>query len=156
MPRCTVKTPVGPVTVIEEDGALVRVTWEKAAYGPEDPETSLLREAKIQLEDYFAGRRRDFDLPCQPAGSDFQQRVWQEMRRIPAGETLTYGEIAAKAGGVAQAVGGACGANPIPIVIPCHRVVAAGAKLGGFSGGGGPDTKRRLLELEGALPPSLL
>jgi methylated-DNA-[protein]-cysteine S-methyltransferase len=102
-----------------------------------------------QLLAYFDRSRTTFDLPLAPAGgSPFERAVWEAMRAIPYGETWTYGDLAARLGGVARAVGGACGRNPIPIVIPCHRVLGAGGKLVGFSGGSGIDSKARLLDLE--------
>ena len=99
---------------------------------------------------YFDGDPVDFDLPLNPAGSGFQRRVWKAMCDIPAGGTETYGRLAGRIDGIARAVGTACGKNPIPIIIPCHRVVAASG-LGGYSGDGGLDTKVALLRLEGAL-----
>lgn len=110
-----------------------------------------LAEARDQLLAYLAGRRRSFSLPLAPGGSDFQRQVWAALLRIPWGETLTYGELARRLGreGAARAVGTANGANPLPILIPCHRVVAANG-LGGYSGG--LALKRRLLTLEGSLP----
>ena len=109
-------------------------------------------EARRQLDEYFAGTGREFDLPLAPPGTPFQRRVWIEMARIPFGATASYGALARKTGSVARADGGACGANPIPIVIPCHRVVGEGGVLVGFSGGAGVETKRALLELEGFTP----
>ena len=93
-----------------------------------------------------------FDLPLAPEGTAFQKRVYAAMQRIPFGGMRSYGELAAELGSAARAVGGACGSNPLPIVIPCHRVVAAGGGLGGFSGGAGASTKTWLLHHEGALP----
>jgi len=103
-----------------------------------------------ELREYFAGRRRAFTFPIRPHGSPFQQRVWQALRRIPFGATRTYGEVAGEIGQprAARAVGMANHRNPIPVVIPCHRVVAAGGKLGGY--GGGLALKQRLLALEAA------
>jgi methylated-DNA-[protein]-cysteine S-methyltransferase len=95
----------------------------------------------------------DFDLPLNPPGSDFQKKVCFAMVAIPGGQTKSYGEIAKNIESSAQAVGNACGLNPIPIIIPCHRVLAAGKEMGGFSGLGGLDTKRALLNLEDAMPP---
>jgi len=112
----------------------------------------LLARALGQLEAYFAGDLAVFDLPLAPAGSAFQHRVWAEMARIPFGRTRTYGELARCVEGAAQAVGQACGANPIPIIVPCHRVVAGGGRLGGFSGGRGVVSKRALLAHEDAVP----
>ncbi len=110
----------------------------------------ILRAARRQLEEYFAGRRKHFDLPLAPEGTAFQLRVWAELRKIPWGETISYGELARRIGAptAARAVGAANGANPIPIVIPCHRVIGSTGQLTGF--GGGLETKARLLALEGA------
>jgi methylated-DNA-[protein]-cysteine S-methyltransferase len=148
MPQLSMHTPVGEVTITEEDGAIVAVDWGR---GRDQQPTPLLRRACAQLEAYFDGTRTDFDLPLEPKGSKFQHAVWKAMIGIPAGETRTYGEVAAAIGGTARAVGGACGANPIPIIIPCHRIVAA-SHLGGYSGQGGLDTKQALLRLEGWQP----
>lgn len=148
-PALAADTPVGRIVVQEAEGAIVRVGW-----GPPPPSpdaTALLRAAVDQIAAYFNRELRDFDLPLAPQGSAFERAVWDEMRRIPYGATRRYGDIAAVIDGVARAVGGACGANPIPILIPCHRVVAAGGRLGGYSGRGGAATKRALLVLEGAL-----
>lgn len=150
--QLTVETETGPITLAEEDGAIVAVGWRSAAAHHDDAATPLLRDAAQQLRDYFAGQRRDFDLPLRPRGSDFQRAVWREMLAIPYGRTKSYGDLAQATGGIARAVGTACGANPIPIFIPCHRVLAADRQLGGFSGGKGPDTKAFLLTLEGAWP----
>jgi methylated-DNA-[protein]-cysteine S-methyltransferase len=149
----TVESPVGRLSITEANGAVVRIAWTDHQAGDaraQPGETPLLSRAAQQLGEYFAGARRDFDLPLDPAGTPFQRRVWAEMARIPFGATESYGALARKTGSVARAVGGACAANPIPIVIPCHRVVGGGGALGGFSGGAGPTTKRALLELEGA------
>ncbi len=151
----TIESPVGRLSITEADGAVVRIAWPDHQAGDPDArpgETPLLTRAAEQLDQYFAGARRDFDLPLDPAGTPFQRRVWIEMARIPFGATANYGALAREVGSVARAVGGACGANPIPIVIPCHRVLGEGGALGGFSGGRGPATKRALLELEGAQP----
>jgi methylated-DNA-[protein]-cysteine S-methyltransferase len=137
-------SPFGDLSISEEDGAIVALDW---GWGSAQDETVLLRRARAQLEAYFDGDLRAFDLPLAPAGSAYRQRVWQALREIPYGETRTYGEIAARAGGSARSVGQANGDNPIPILIPCHRVVA-GSGLGGYSGGDGPETKRLLLALE--------
>lgn len=150
-----VESPVGRLSLTEQGGALVRIAWTDSETG--DPraqlgETPLLTRAAEQLAQYFAGARRDFDLPLAPRGTAFQRRVWAEMTRIPFGATASYGALARKTGSVARAVGGACATNPIPIVIPCHRVVGQGGALGGFSGGAGVDTKIALLELEGVRP----
>ena len=144
MALVSLHSPFGDLSISEEDGAIVALDW---GWGSAQDETVLLRRARAQLEAYFDGDLRAFDLPLAPAGSAYRQRVWQALREIPYGETRTYGEIAARAGGSARSVGQANGDNPIPILIPCHRVVA-GSGLGGYSGGDGPETKRLLLALE--------
>jgi len=150
--KITVASPLGPLTVAERDGAIVALDWGTS---PAEDRTPLLLTAAQQLDAYSYCELRAFDLPLAPAGSAFQQAVWREMLAIPRGRTRTYGELAASLDGVARAVGGACGSNPIPVIIPCHRVLAAGGKMGGYSGKGGVATKRFLLELEGArLPPA--
>ena len=146
MPVANLQTPVGHVSLVEEDGHLTRVTWEQRA---EEGVTPLLAEAVKQLAAYFDNELDAFDLPLAPRGSDFQQQVYEAMKRIPLGETTTYGTIAKELGVPPQPVGQACGSNPIPIIIPCHRVLAAEG-LGGFSGAGGVETKVQLLRHEGA------
>ncbi|HUI17549.1 MAG TPA: methylated-DNA--[protein]-cysteine S-methyltransferase [Alphaproteobacteria bacterium] len=146
MPSLSLASPVGTLTLREDQGALVALTiGGKEAHD----ETPLLVRAKEQLLDYFAGKRRHFELPLAPQGTPFQLALWRALSAIPYGERRTYGELAAALGSAARAVGGACGRNPIPVIIPCHRVVGAGS-LGGFSGGEGPATKRKLLALEGS------
>lgn len=152
MPQLTCLTPLGEVTLSEEDGAIVALDWGR---GRDQARTTLLAEAVRQLHDYFDGTRTGFELPLAPNGSPFQLRVWQALRDIPAGETRSYGDLARLLGSAARAVGQANGANPIPIIIPCHRVVAAGGALGGYSGEGGAATKRWLLDHERrARPPA--
>jgi len=153
--------PLGPLCLAADtDGALVYL-----GFGARDPRDRLLRaldpEAdrlvldarrlapiRRQLEAYFAGRLRCFDLPLAPRGTPFQLRVWAELQRIPYGRTLSYGELARRLGdpGLSRAVGAANGANPISIIIPCHRVIGADGSLVGY--GGGLELKRALLELE--------
>ena len=150
--RIALPSPVGLLCVTEEDGAITRLDWvgrSERGGRSEGGETPLLAAARAQLDAYFAGTRSAFDLPLTPEGSAFQRAVCDAMRAIPFGETRTYGEIAAALGASAQAVGTACGGNPIPILIPCHRVLGA-ASLGGYSGAGGIETKVALLRLEGA------
>lgn len=142
----SVPSPFGPIGLVEEDGAIVRLTWPLV--GPE-PRTPLLRAAADQLAAYFAGDRDRFDLPLRAIGGAFEMQVWEAMRAIPFGDTRTYGEIAAELGSAAQPVGNACGANPIPILIPCHRVLGA-TGLGGFSASGGVEDKVWLLRHERA------
>lgn len=147
-------SPLGEILLCSELEGLRQLTL--AAEGLPDPEGArrdddALIEARDQLLAYLAGRRHSFSLPLAPGGSDFQRQVWAALLRIPWGQTRTYGELARRLGreGAARAVGTANGANPLPLLIPCHRVVAAGG-LGGYSGG--VALKRRLLELEGNLP----
>ena len=136
---------IGPVSIEERDEKIVRVGWGEVA--PERTVSPVLKNAADQLKAYFAERLSEFDLPIAPPGSTFQQRVWSAMCEIPHGETWTYGQLAARADTAPRAVGGACGANPIPIIIPCHRVLAANGR-GGYSGRGGLKTKSALLDLE--------
>lgn len=163
MRTLTVETPVGLLTLTESDGALVRIAFggegargaggaseeycEERA-GGECDEAPLLDEAARQLEEYFTGRRREFDLPLAPAGTPFQCAVWAALRGIPYGETRSYKQIASAVGRPAacRAVGMANHRNPLPIVIPCHRVVGASGALTGYAGG--LDIKRKLLAVE--------
>ncbi len=145
MPIASLKTPVGMLSVEERDGAIVRLDWSANGIA----RSALLDAALDQLRAYFAGESKVFDLPLQVDGSDFQRRVCDAMFAIPFGETRTYGDIARELGGAAQPVGNACGANPIPVIIPCHRVLGTNG-LGGFSGAGGVETKVALLKHEGA------
>ncbi|MCP4209032.1 MAG: methylated-DNA--[protein]-cysteine S-methyltransferase [Shimia sp.] len=145
MLRLTVDTPTGPMTLTEQDGAIVRAEWESG--GADD--TPLLREAAAQLSAYFDDPAQGFDLPLKIEASDFQQRVCDAMLAIPLGETRTYGELSKDLGVPAQAIGQGCGGNPIPVIIPCHRVLGANG-LGGFSGLGGVETKVWLLKHERA------
>lgn len=142
--QLSLHTPAGSITVSEEDGAIVSLDW---GWGRDQTETPLLRRARDELQAYFDGERHGFDLPLRPAGSPYRQRVWEALCAIPYGAVRTYAQIAREAGGSARAVGGANAANPIPILIPCHRVVAAGG-IGGYSGGDGLATKRLLLAIE--------
>ena len=148
----TVPSPVGPLTLTSNGEAIVRLAFrDDGMTGGMTRGNSLLRAAAAQLDAYFAGARDDFDLPFAPAGSPFQKRVCQAMSAIPLGQTRTYGALADDLDSSARAVGRACGANPIPVLIPCHRVLAANGGLGGYSGAGGLKTKVFLLKLEGAL-----
>lgn len=148
---CFRDTPIGRVAIAEEDGKLVGFYFERAARElrrADVRETPVHADAFRQLDEYFAGTRKKFDLPLSPKGTVFQMKVWQALTGIPYGETRTYGQIAALAGNpkAARAVGLANNRNPIAIFIPCHRVVGADGKLVGF--GGGLDVKAYLLELE--------
>ncbi len=147
MSHVSISCPVGPLTVWAENGGITRLDWEDR---PDSPQGEVVLEtARDQLNEYFGGERETFDLPLAPRGSAFQQDFYAALCAIPYGETRTYGDLAADLGVSAQAIGQACGANPIPILIPCHRVLAA-TGLGGFSGRGGVEAKVALLKLEGA------
>ncbi len=145
MPQLSLLTPLGDLTLSEEDGAIVSLDWGRV---DDQQATPVLREAANQLHDYFDGKRRDFDVPVAPHGTPFQRRVWAALQQIPAGETRSYGDVARVLASGPRAVGQANGRNPIPIIIPCHRVVGAGGSIGGYSGLDGLETKRFLLALE--------
>ncbi|WP_257548620.1 methylated-DNA--[protein]-cysteine S-methyltransferase [Sphingopyxis sp. DBS4] len=151
----TIWSPVGELTLVADAKGLAAILWEKdrpgrVQLGPltEDAEHPVLVETERQLGEYFAGKRRTFDVPLSFSGSDFQKRVWSALLTIPFGETRSYGEIAQQVGRptASRAVGAANGRNPISIIAPCHRVVGSTGKLTGFAGG--LDAKKYLLELE--------
>ncbi|WP_417678652.1 methylated-DNA--[protein]-cysteine S-methyltransferase [Roseibium sp.] len=148
MPVASLQTPVGPLAVTVEGEAVTRLTWDSRT---EDAPCALLDEALTQLRAYFDGRLKTFDLPLAPKGNDLHQAVFKAMLDIPYGQTRTYGDVAKELGTFGQPVGQACGANPIPVIIPCHRILAA-TGLGGYSGSGGLDTKIALLKMEGGYP----
>lgn len=149
-------TPIGTLRLVGGENTIDCIDLPNRAAAPPDPVwkrpsevlPAALADAKRQLEEYFAGERRDFDLPIDPHGTAFQRRVWAELRRIPFGETISYGELAARIGKptASRAVGAANGRNPLPVVVPCHRVISHDGKLGGY--GGGLPTKQALLDLE--------
>jgi methylated-DNA-[protein]-cysteine S-methyltransferase len=151
MTQITTNSPVGPLTLFADDGAIVALEW---GWPPDSDEApgALLEEARDQLEAYFAGKLQRFTLPLAPYGTAFQKKVWQHLQDIPFGKVRTYGDLARELGTAPRALGGACGRNPIPILIPCHRVLASNGRLGGYSGMDGIDTKRFLLQLEGVAP----
>lgn len=140
------KTPLGWVAVRTDQGAVTAVSFEqmKPRIGDSDPLAGLACE---QLQRWLAGGTWPEEIPLAPAGTPFQRRVWQALQSIPAGTTLTYGELASKLGTSARAVGGACRANPIPLLIPCHRVIAAHGDggFGGHTSGRWMEIKRWLL-----------
>jgi methylated-DNA-[protein]-cysteine S-methyltransferase len=144
----TVKTPIGVLRVAASEDSVLAVELPRRrsepalerwlrSHVPHSAETEVLRAALVQLREYFAGKRRQFDVPVDPAGTDFQRRVWNAIAAIPYGETTSYGKIAVALGSPARAraVGAAVSANPIPIVIPCHRVIGADDSLTGYRGG---------------------
>lgn len=145
MKQADVQTQFGGLTVTEEAGALVRLTWGQSGRADR---SEVLDAAVAQLRAYDAGELEAFDVPLDVRGSQVQRDVCHAMRAIPFGQTITYGDIAKRLGVPAQVVGQACGGNPIPIIIPCHRVMGAKG-LTGFSGAGGVETKVALLRHEG-------
>jgi len=148
-------TPVGPLLLAGTAEALTRVNFQAGPHRLRPlsawrQDAAPFAGALAQLTEYFRGARREFELPLAPEGTPFQLAVWQALRAIPYGETVSYGELAQRVAlpGGARAVGMANGANPLPIIVPCHRVIGADGSLTGF--GGGLDIKRALLSLEGA------
>lgn len=142
-----VQTPHGTFVLTAEDDEIIRAVWDRAPRIASD--TPVLRRAHRWLDDYFAGNIRAIDFPVRAEGTHFQRDIWAAIAAIPAGATRTYGDIARELKSAPRAVGGACGANPVAIIIPCHRVLAADGGLGGYSGGRGIVTKRALLGHEG-------
>jgi methylated-DNA-[protein]-cysteine S-methyltransferase len=162
--RLQAPRPVGELVITASDAAITGIYFQTSRRGPppthqagwveaggDGPAAILLARARQQLEEYFAHTRTAFDLPLEALGSAFEHRVWNALRQIPHGTTTSYGELAKSLGdkSASRAVGLANGKNPIPIIVPCHRVVGSKGELTGF--GGGLDTKRWLLEHEGAL-----
>ncbi|MDO5494255.1 MAG: methylated-DNA--[protein]-cysteine S-methyltransferase [bacterium] len=147
------ESPVGTYAIVVDDhGAVTGIYQADQRHhpGPEllgEPDDSAAPEAARQLDEYFAGTRTTFDLPMNPAGSEFQRAVWQKIAAIPFGGLTTYGQIAAELGSSARAVGSATGRNPISIVVPCHRVVSSSSAITGYAGG--LETKEWLLRHEG-------
>ena len=134
---------LGPITIFEEGGKIISLLFSYSEHSDSSP---LLEKAKEEIEEYFQGKRKTFDLPLDAKGTEYQKRVWKELLDIRYGETLSYGEIGDRIGTKAyRAIGNACGKNPIPILIPCHRVVGKD-NIGGFSLG--LDLKRKLLDIE--------
>lgn len=142
------RTPKGRITIGQSNGSITQLVFGPARLEGVERACELTNRASSQVLEYLAGKRRSFDLPLAAKGTEFQHAVWNEMLNIPYGETRTYGQIAAALGKpkALQAVGQACGRNPIPIIVPCHRVVAAGGKLGGYAYG--PGIKQFLLNVE--------
>ncbi|MEV0622466.1 methylated-DNA--[protein]-cysteine S-methyltransferase [Nonomuraea sp. NPDC050404] len=153
----TIDSPVGEILLAGDGTALTRVSFDVASVrAGQRREPLAFAEAERQLGEYFAGERTDFDLPLATHGSAFQERVWAELATLPYGTTTSYGALAARIGAPAErvrAVGAAIGANPLLVVLPCHRVVAADGALTGYAGG--LERKRALLTLEGVLQPQL-
>lgn len=152
------RTSLGTLLLVAGDDDLTGLHFVGGKHVPaidpswrEEPGFPLFARCLAQVEEYLAGERGEFDLPLAPRGTAFQQRVWREISKVPRGKTITYAELATRAGapGSARAAGAATGRNPVSIAIPCHRVVAAGGNLTGYSGG--LARKAKLLALEGAL-----
>lgn len=139
-------TYAGRIGIAEEDGAITHLIFSEREWTVE--ETDLIKETKRQLDEYFAGKRKEFDIPTRLEGTEFQKRVWEELRKIPYGKTVTYKDIAEAVGCPKgfRAVGLANNRNPISIIYPCHRVIGSNGSLTGY--GGGLDVKEKLLELE--------
>lgn len=145
MAHGSLTTPFGPLTVYADDGAVTALGWGWAPCGLLGP---VVLQALDELDAYCAGERVSFSVPLRPAGTAFQRRVWRRLVEIPYGSTISYGALARELGTAPRAIAQACAHNPLPIFIPCHRVVAADGALGGYSGAGGSATKRALLALE--------
>jgi methylated-DNA-[protein]-cysteine S-methyltransferase len=156
-----IDSPIGPLTLVRDDDGLTGLCYpghwtrpDQATFGPrvEPSDDHGFDEVIAQLREYFAGERREFDLPLNPLGSERARRLWQLLAEIPYGRTTTYGALARRIGGgiSPRAIGGFVGHNPLSIFIPCHRVVGSSGKLTGYAGG--LDRKQRLLELEKAVP----
>ena len=155
-----VESPVGPLAIVMSNDGLMRLEFHRKRNIPDDKfnwieDESRTKTVRAELEQYFAGRRREFSAPLDLRGTEFQLRCWRELLKIPYGETRTYADIARAVGSprAFRAVGLANHDNPVAIIVPCHRVVASGGGLGGY--GGGLDIKQKLLELEGALTISM-
>ena len=150
------ETPIGTLRLVGSEDVVERIDLPNRAaeaphpaWGPSSgAPPAALAKARHQIDEYFAGERREFDLPLAVTGTEFQRRVWSELRRIPFGETISYSELAARIGrpSASRAVGTANGRNPLPVVVPCHRVIGSDGRLTGF--GGGLPTKQALLDLE--------
>lgn len=145
MAQISFSSPIGGLILRADKTALTAVEWGSLK---KQDSSALLDEARVQVLAYFDCKLLNFDLPLAPSGTDFQNKVWAAMQKIPYGHTQTYGDLARQIQSGPRPVGTACGINPIPIIIPCHRVVAAQG-LGGYSGAGGLATKQTLLALEG-------
>lgn len=151
MNSCTIDSPLGPLQLLSDGGQLWAIHFPDQHNGaPDSKEDAVLQRTRRQLHQYFAGTRRQFELPLAPRGTPFQRQVWRELQRVPYGELRSYREIAVALGRptATRAVGAANGRNPLPIVVPCHRVIGSNGQLTGYAGG--LDLKYMLLELEGA------
>lgn len=147
-----IPTAIGPLTAVADNGSIVELRTGEAPppQWEEEGDSLLLDTLQSQLTEYFGGKRQQFDLPLSPTGTDFQKAVWTALQSVPYGTTASYGEIAAQIGRpkASRAVGGACGKNPILLLIPCHRIVGSNGNLTGFSAHGGVSVKQTLLTHE--------
>lgn len=145
MPKRSIHSPLGCLVATEIEGKLTELSFSSMEYREETP---LLLQVERELQEYFNHQRTTFDVPLEPHGTDFQKRIWAELLKIPFGQTKSYKEVAESIGNpqAMRAVGGACGKNPIILIIPCHRVLGANQRLGGFSAG--LDRKEDLLDHE--------
>ncbi len=154
----TVATPFGVLLVRAEDDEITGIAWLEGKLPKRlharQSDDGVLAQARAWLDDYFAGRFRAVDFPLRAEGTHFQRRVWDAIATVPRGQTCAYGDIARVTKSGPRAVGGACGANPICVVVPCHRMLAAGRHIGGYSGGRGLDTKILLLRHESVAIPA--
>ena len=150
-----VDSPIGRLELTSDGKTITSLTIERKGHLPleelEENPNAVIDRAVKQLAEYFAGKRRSFKLPTSPVGTEFQRQIWNGLAAIPWGQASTYGELGASTGRATagRAVGGAVGANPLPIIVPCHRVLAADGKITGYSGGNGVPTKVWLLTHEG-------
>jgi methylated-DNA-[protein]-cysteine S-methyltransferase len=149
LPQLSMHTSIGDLSIAEDAGAIVSLDW---GWGSEQTVSELLARAREQLYAYLDGGLTRFDLPLRPVGTSYRRRIWSALLDIPYGSTCSYADIARRTGGSPRSVGQANGANPIPIIIPCHRVLASNG-IGGYSGGQGLATKRALLALEARATP---
>ena len=150
METLSLKTPVGELTIFADGDAVIALSWGQGMDAPRTAKSAVLNQAAALLKDYFKTGTADFSaLKIDASGTPFQKRAWAALSKIKPGKTRSYGQLAATLHSGPRAVGGACAANPIPIIVPCHRVLAADGKVGNYSGGDGTDTKAFLLRLEG-------
>ncbi len=148
MAQFSFHSSVGDLTLSEEGGKIVSLDW---GWSSLSHKTDFLEKTKLLIDAYFDGQKPNFTIDLDPAGTDFQKNVWKAIMDIPYGKVTTYGEIANHLNSHPRAVGSACGLNPIPIIIPCHRVMGKKGQLTGYSGGEGIETKQYLLNLEQSL-----
>ncbi len=158
----TLDSPLGQILLVSDGSLLTGAYFSGQKYEPVpgqdwrlDPDLGILQDASLQLHEYFAGRRRQFDIPLHLLGTPFQMKVWNALLEIPLGSTVSYGELAGriKRKEAVRAVGAAVGRNPVSVIVPCHRVIGSGGSLTGYAGG--LERKRALLDLEEALPAGI-